>query len=333
MGSGNLIVKKVPKHSSFDLDIHHDKSWMEDVTCPICLDCPHNAVLLRCTSYEKGCRPFVCDTDQTRSNCLDRFKGAYQLPANAKVSSVAVAPLDSIHIVAPNASSRPSCPLCRGDVIGWIVIDEARLHLNQKKRCCEEDCCSFVGDFNELQKHTQLQHPDSRPSEIDPARRVDWENFQQSSDIVDVLSTIHAQVPNGIVLGDYVIEYGDDDAGEDYEVFRRVRTNWWSCIFCQAFSRSSRSRRRARARERRGSGRSSNQSNLENFNLEVPTQSVEFREIRFDEIGDEYIVTGAVPSIAAPGRMASFHYRFVQTLSFNFFSLVLEATLLHVCTN
>jgi hypothetical protein len=33
------------------------------------------------------------------------------------------------------------------------------------------------------------------------------------------------------------------------------------------------------------------------------------REIRFDEIGDEYIVTGAVPSIAAPGRMASFHYR------------------------
>ncbi|KAF0903864.1 hypothetical protein E2562_029953 [Oryza meyeriana var. granulata] len=70
-------------------------------------------------------------------------------------------------------------------------------------------------------KHTQQKHPDSRPSEIDPARQVDWENFQQSSDIVDVLSTIHAQVPNGIVLGDYVIEYGDDETGEEYEVFRR----------------------------------------------------------------------------------------------------------------
>ncbi|KAL5664080.1 hypothetical protein ACJX0J_024188, partial [Zea mays] len=201
------------------------------------------------------------------------------------------------------------CPLCRGDVIGWVVIGEARLHLNQKKRCCEEDCCSFVGNFNELQKHTQQKHPDSRPSEIDPARQVDWENFQQSSDIVDVLSTIHAQVPNGIVLGDYVIEYGDDDTGEDYEVFRRVRTNWWSCIFCRAFSRSSRSRRRSRARERIGSGRrNGNQVNLENFNLVVPTQPVELREIRFDEIDDEYIVTGAIPSIAAPGRMASFHY-------------------------
>ena len=87
--------------------------------------------------------------------------------------------------------------------------------------------------------------------------------------------------------------------------------NWWSCIFCKAFSRSSRSRRRARARERRGSGRrNGNQANLENFNLEVPTQSVELREIRFDEIDDEYIVTGAIPSIAAPGRMASFHYRY-----------------------
>uniref|UniRef100_A0A453SRS9 Uncharacterized protein n=1 Tax=Aegilops tauschii subsp. strangulata TaxID=200361 RepID=A0A453SRS9_AEGTS len=243
MGSGNLMVKKVVRPSSFDLDIHLDKSWKEDVTCPICLDYPHNAVLLRCTSYEKGCRPFVCDTDQTRSNCLERFKGAYELPANVKVSSIAVAPLDSIHIVSSHANNRPSCPLCRGDVIGWIVISEARLHLNQKKRCCEEDCCSFTGNFNELQKHTQQKHPDSRPSEIDPARYP-------------------------------------------------------------------RSRRRGRGRDNRGSGRrNSNQAHLENFNLEVPTQAVDLRELRFDEIDDEYIVTGAVPSMATPGRMASFHYR------------------------
>uniref|UniRef100_A0ACD5Z7B7 Uncharacterized protein n=1 Tax=Avena sativa TaxID=4498 RepID=A0ACD5Z7B7_AVESA len=310
MGSGNLVMKKVVRPSSFDLDLHLDKSWKEDVTCPICLDYPHNAVLLRCTSYEKGCRPFVCDTDQTRSNCLERFKGAYELPANVKVSSIAVAPLDSIHTVSSQVNNRPSCPLCRGDVIGWIVIGEARLHLNQKKRCCEEDCCTFTGNFNELQKHTQLKHPDSRPSEIDPARQVDWDNFQQSSDIVDVLSTIHAQVPNGIVLGDYVIEYGDDEAGEDYEVLRRVRRKWWSFICCKAFCRYPRRRRRGRSRESRGSGRrNSNQAHLENFNLEVPTQAVDLRELRFDEIDDEYIVTGALPSMSTPGRMASFHYR------------------------
>lgn len=303
-------MKKMIKPSSFDLDIKFDQSWMEDVTCPICLDFPHNAVLLRCTSYEKGCRPFICDTDQTRSNCLERFKGAHGLPANVKVSSLSVAPLDTIHIISSNANNRPACPLCRGDVIGWFVIDEARLHLNQKKRGCEESRCSYVGNFHELQKHTQQKHPNSRPSEIDPARRVDWENLQQSSDIIDVLSTIHAQVPNGIVLGDYVIEYGDDEAGDDYEVYRRVRGNWWtSCIFCKAFSRSSGGRRRAGTRVRRGNGtNSSNRSSQASFTLEVPTRSVDIREIRFDEIDDEYIVTGAMPRDAASRRMVG-HYR------------------------
>ncbi|XBH61603.1 hypothetical protein VPH35_116005 [Triticum aestivum] len=193
MGSGNLVMKKVVKPSSFDLDIQLDKSWTEDVTCPICLDFPHNAVLLRCTSYEKGCRPFVCDTDKSRSNCLERFKSAHGQPVNVKVSAVNIAPRDSIHFISSNTNNHPACPLCRGDVIGWAVIGEARQHLNQKKRCCEESCCSYVGNFHELQKHTQQKHPNSRPSEIDPARRVDWENFQQSSDIIDVLSTIHAQ--------------------------------------------------------------------------------------------------------------------------------------------
>ncbi|GJN19012.1 hypothetical protein PR202_gb06239 [Eleusine coracana subsp. coracana] len=287
---------------------------MEDVTCPICLDSPHDAVLLRCTSYEKGCRPFICDTDQTRSNCLERFKGAHGLPANMKVSSLTVAPVNSIHIISSHANNRPACPLCRGDVIGWFVIDEARFHLNQKKRCCEESCCSYVGNFHELQKHTQQKHPNSRPSEIDPARQIDWENLQQSSDIIDVLSTIHAQVPNGIVLGDYVIEYGDDEAGDDYEVFHRVRGNWWtSCLFCKAFCRSG-GRRRAREMESRVSGRrNSNRSSHESFSLEVPRRSIDMRELRFDEIDDEYIVTGAMPRVAASRRIAS-HYRFVSFL-------------------
>jgi len=311
-------MKKAIRPSSFDLDIKIDQSWMEDVACPICLDFPHNAVLLRCTSYEKGCRPFICDTDQTRSNCLERFKGAHGLPANVKVSSRTLAPLNSIHIISSNANNRPACPLCRGDVIGWFVIDEARLHLNQKKRCCEDSCCSYVGNFHELQKHTQQKHPNSRPSEIDPARQVDWENLQQSSDIIDVLSTIHAQVPNGIVLGDYVIEYGDDEAGDDYEVYHRVRANWWtSCIFCKAFCRSTGGgRRRTRTRERRSSGtRNSNRSSQESFSLEVPTRSVDMREIRFDEIDDEYIVTGAMTRAAVSRRMAA-HYRSVVTVLF-----------------
>jgi len=84
---------------------------------------PHNAVLLRCTSYEKGRRPFVCDTDQTRSNCLERFIFAYELPSNVKVSSLAVPPLDSIfHIVPSNANNRPSCPLLEVTLLGGLLL-------------------------------------------------------------------------------------------------------------------------------------------------------------------------------------------------------------------
>uniref|UniRef100_A0A453NC12 C2H2-type domain-containing protein n=1 Tax=Aegilops tauschii subsp. strangulata TaxID=200361 RepID=A0A453NC12_AEGTS len=125
-----------------------------------------------------------------------------------------------------NTNNHPACPLCRGDVIGWAVIGEARQHLNQKKRCCEESCCSYVGNFHELQKHTQQKHPNSRPSEIDPARRVDWENFQQSSDIIDVLSTIHAQGQGKLVDVLYFLQV--------FRVFERPekskdkgKEKWW----------------------------------------------------------------------------------------------------------
>jgi hypothetical protein len=115
-------------------------------------------------------------------------------------------------------------------------------------------------------------------------------------------------VPNSIVLGDYVIEYGDDEAGDDYEVLHRVRGNWWtSCIFCKSFG-SSRGRRRARTRERRGSeSRGVSRSTQERFALEVPARSVGIREIRFGGVDDEYLVTGA------SRRMAS-HYRSAHIL-------------------
>ncbi|XP_017420642.1 uncharacterized protein LOC108330649 isoform X2 [Vigna angularis] len=190
-------------------DVLLDTSW-EDVICPICLEVPHNSVLLQCSSYDKGCRPFVCDTSQLHSNCLDRFKRTQMSDANSVANS------DS---VVSDCQYNLSCPLCRGDVSGWIIVDKARVHLDEKKRCCDEQQCAFVGSYSELQKHAQLEHPYGCPSKIDPARQLDWENFQQSSEIVDVLSTIHSEVPRGVVLGDYVIEYGDDDSADDFEDF------------------------------------------------------------------------------------------------------------------
>ncbi|KAI9191208.1 hypothetical protein LWI28_005131 [Acer negundo] len=236
-------------------DVELNINW-DDVICPICLDFPHNSVLLQCSSYDKGCRPFVCDTDHLHSNCLDRFKDANGMSTS---STSDINPTTDTRPVASEDSGKPACPLCRGEVTGWVAVDKVRANLNEKKRSCAEEQCSFTGTYLELQKHAQLEHPHSRPSKIDPARQLDWENFQQSSEIIDVLSTIHSEVPRGVVLGDYVIEYGDDETGDEFEDFPGDEGNWWtSCILYHVFDnfRNARNRRRSRAAEtRRGSRR------------------------------------------------------------------------------
>ncbi|GKU87513.1 hypothetical protein SLEP1_g1905 [Rubroshorea leprosula] len=281
-------------------DIQLNTNW-DDVVCPICLDFPHNGVLLQCSSYEKGCRPFVCDTDHLHSNCLDRFKNAYGMssPLPSDVSATA-----NTELMVSEENCKPSCPLCRGEVTGWIVVDQARLHLDEKKRCCEEEQCTFTGTYLELKKHAQLEHPHSRPSKIDPARVLDWENFQQSSEIIDVLSTIHSEVPRGVVLGDYVIEYGDNETGDEFEDFPGDEGNWWtSCILYQVFDnlRNSRNRRRSRVSDnRRGSRRSGyDTSNSDDGSV----TSVDFAEYRIDETDDEFV------SASGPSRGSSSHRR------------------------
>ncbi|KAL8499475.1 hypothetical protein ACS0TY_022434 [Phlomoides rotata] len=227
-----------------------EESWLgtnwDDSICPICLSFPHNCVLLQCSSYEKGCRPFVCDTDHLHSNCLDRYMEANGIPAGSKSWS--------------SFDSKPACPLCRGEVTGWTVVKEARKHLDVKVRCCEEEKCLFTGTYLELQKHAKTEHPDACPSKVDPASRLDWENFQRSSELIDVLTHIHSEVPNGIILGDYVVEYEEENSGDDSEDLHEDEGNWWrSCIFYQIFGSftTCRNRRRSRGSEsRRGSRRS-----------------------------------------------------------------------------
>lgn len=265
------------------------QSPWHDVACPICLDFPHNSVLLQCSSYEKGCRPFVCNTDHLHSNCLDRFRGAYGLTSpSASETSSASYTFPEI----PEGDSRPTCPLCRGEVTGWVIIEEARTYLDRKQRCCDKWQCSFTGTFLELQKHASLEHPHARPSKIDPARQLDWENFQQSSEIIDVVSTIHSEVPRGVVLGDYVIEYGDNDTGDEFEDFPGDDSNWWtSCILYQVFDnfRSSRNRRRSRVGDTRRGNR--NYSNDASNSDDGSVASPEFPEYRADEFDNEYVST------------------------------------------
>ncbi|KAG6468014.1 hypothetical protein ZIOFF_072580 [Zingiber officinale] len=155
----------------------------ENIMCPICLETPHNAVLLNCSSYDKGCRPFMCNTDSSLSNCFDQYQRAKGFSAATMVPSTAseVSSSSSQNFqVIPLNFDGLTCPFCRGDVTGFSVVDNVRAYLDMKKRSCQEMDCGYVGNYVELQQHARQEHPNSRPSEVDPERQRAWEIFQQS---------------------------------------------------------------------------------------------------------------------------------------------------------
>ncbi len=316
----------VASSSKFVDDGEQKKEW-EEATCPICLEHPHNAVLLICASHDKGCRPYICDTSYRHSNCLDQYRKAHDSSDKADgmlggVSSIVaqgrssqeaidvgrtwgIGPLrilgtaserleeehveggmsttpvglamqgfaaggaeyvsggssvgvdlgrddsggrGSLELLQGAASGTDAdsghllCPLCRGKVEGWKVVDAARQHLNRKIRTCAQEACGFSGPYEELRKHARGIHPSARPSDVDPARQRDWRRLERQRDIGDVLSTIQSAMPGATVLGDYVIDGDDEDPEEeeDGSDFPGDEGNWWTVfLLCQVFGPAS----------------------------------------------------------------------------------------------
>ena len=149
-----------------------EKNEWADAVCTVCMECPHNALLLLCSSHDKGCRPYMCGTSFRYSNCFDQYK---KTKANLK------------------------CPLCRGQVKGWTIVQPARDGLNLKKRSCMQEKCSFAGTFKELRKHMKKDHPCAQPREIDPAVEMEWLRLETAEDRNDVMSAYGLESDEEIV--------------------------------------------------------------------------------------------------------------------------------------
>ncbi|KAG2590055.1 hypothetical protein PVAP13_5NG311700 [Panicum virgatum] len=152
------------------------------------MDHPHNAVLLVCSSHEKGCRPFMCDTSSRHSNCYDQYRKASK---------------DSSKDSAAECSEcqqqvQLSCPLCRGPVSDCIKDYDARRYMNSKVRSCTTESCEFRGAYQELRKHARVEHPAARPMEVDPERQQDWRRMEQQRDIGDLLSMLRSGFSSSI---------------------------------------------------------------------------------------------------------------------------------------
>ncbi|CAO2191026.1 unnamed protein product, partial [Urochloa humidicola] len=160
----------------------------EEVRCPVCMDHPHNAVLLVCSSHEKGCRPFMCDTSSRHSNCYDQYCKASK--DSSKESATECSECQQ--------QVQLSCPLCRGPVSDCIKDYDARRYMNTKVRSCTTESCEFRGAYQELRKHARVEHPTARPMEVDPERQRDWRRMEQQRDIGDLLSMLRSGFSSSI---------------------------------------------------------------------------------------------------------------------------------------
>ncbi|KAK4772772.1 hypothetical protein SAY86_014547 [Trapa natans] len=235
------------------------KEW-EGARCPVCMEHPHNAVLLICTSHDKGCRPYMCDTSYRHSNCLDQFRKSFsvnpstipstpeqdqspfdnensssgtpqelhlgietppqrepnpsanaimsleipgeQQNASASMGLPTESSITELHVeqrVGPASvpSENPAepkllCPLCRGQVKEWVVVDGARRFMNAKSRSCASETCEYMGTYSDLRKHARLEHPLVRPTEADPERQRNWRRLERQRDFGDLLSTLQS---------------------------------------------------------------------------------------------------------------------------------------------
>ncbi|PIA42512.1 hypothetical protein AQUCO_02000162v1 [Aquilegia coerulea] len=197
------------------------KEW-EQARCPVCMEHPHNAVLLLCSSHEKGCRPYMCDTSYRHSNCLDQFRKSFaensptmplqEETSNSSMSAPVMRSETGMHLPeernleealdelgpAPNTPCESQvqhklvCPLCRGQINGWIVMETARRFMNCKARSCACETCEYNGTYADLRKHARVEHPLVRPSEVDPDRQHAWRTLERERDLGDVLSTMRS---------------------------------------------------------------------------------------------------------------------------------------------
>ncbi|KAL5702514.1 hypothetical protein ACHQM5_027726 [Ranunculus cassubicifolius] len=210
------------------------KEW-DDALCPICMDHPHNAVLLLCSSFDKGCRPYICDSSYRHSNCLDRFKKYFrntpenpESPENSSGARNHLTEDNQHNIINENNHGSSAgilephrclemqdgglkCPLCRGTVKSWEIIEEARQYLDLKQRSCSLESCSFSGNYGDLRRHARRVHPTTRPAIVDPSRQRSWRHIENQREYGDIVSAIRSAMPGAIVLGDYVIETGDNN--------------------------------------------------------------------------------------------------------------------------
>ncbi|KAD4179386.1 hypothetical protein E3N88_27977 [Mikania micrantha] len=276
------------------------KDW-EDITCSVCMEYPHNAVLLLCSSHDKGCRPYMCGTSTRYSNCLDQYKNAYikvasphhsqslQTNSSQHFDQISGWPVEKCGDLTQLA-----CPLCRGQVKGWTVVESTREYFNTKKRSCVHDKCSFVGVYKELKKHVRSEHLSVNPREVDPDQEQKWRRLERDRERDDVISTITSSMPGSMVFGDYVIEgnpYGlhlGNETGPDSGLEMSIDSDFLNMLLVlHAFGPVTLSKTKKKGREHKESIVSSIRGAVEEYNSIYVFSFENMRNLKFKQFREQ----------------------------------------------
>lgn len=139
----------------------------EEIKCVICMEPPHNAVLLKCSSFSKGCRTYMCDTSGRHSNCFKQYRRK-----NRNRFTKAI-----------------RCPNCRGEVKETMKESGARRYLNAKPRSCAFEGCTFWGSYSQIEKHLKADHPRfSRRPLVDAVRQRAWDEMQRGGEYTEIMT-------------------------------------------------------------------------------------------------------------------------------------------------
>ncbi|KAJ0253461.1 Uncharacterized protein HA466_0111450 [Hirschfeldia incana] len=162
--------QKEAESSSSPLESESASEW-EDVRCVICMEPPHNAILLQCSSFSKGCRAYMCDTSARHSNCFKQFRRINNTSRCCSVKSL-------------------NCPYCRGEVHGTVKSTSARRFMNARPRCCSVDKCGFSGTYSQLKSHLKAEHPGFTPPKVDPLEKRKWDELERA-EFIEMINARH----------------------------------------------------------------------------------------------------------------------------------------------
>ncbi|RVX10920.1 hypothetical protein CK203_013299 [Vitis vinifera] len=195
------------------------KEW-EDARCPVCMEHPHNAVLLL---FPQVIFRILLNSTTARRNA----------PSDTQLSPMVTSEATDVdlhgerseegpftmHTMSCENKTQPKlvCPLCRGQINGWTVVEPARHFMNAKSRSCACETCDFSGTYTDLRKHARLEHPLVRPSEADPERQRNWRRMERQRDLGDLLSTLQSSFGEERFKEQQLVWYLQSQSSTDYQ--------------------------------------------------------------------------------------------------------------------